>query len=899
MGNSRRVLPTGTITFLFSDIEGSTLLIQERGAAAQELIARHHELLRTAFDAAGGVEVRTEGDSFFVAFRSAPDAVAAAAAGQRALDAEPWPDGAAIRVRIGLHSGFGALADDDYGGIDVHRAARIAAAAHGGQVVLSDATRGLAAHDLPEGVTLRDLGAHRLKDLPDPERIFQLVIPGLRADFPAIRSLDAHPHNLPTRLTSFVGRVNELDDLGRLLAENRLVSLTGPGGVGKSSLATELARQTVDAFPDGAWFVGLEAINDPELVASAIITALSIREGGSRPPAQLVHDFLRDRRLLLVLDNFERVLGAAGLVGALLREAPGLKIVVTSRSPLHIAGEQEYPVSPFQLPRPQPGSGWTEEDYTALESVDAVRLFVDRARRAQPTFALTPENAGHVAEGCRRLDGLPLGIELAAARVALLAPATIVERLARRLPLPGTVARDLPDRQRTLDETIAWSYELLDPAARRIFGRLSVFAGGWDLDAADTVCGPIAETGIAVLDGIAQLVDGSLVRALTTGPASRFAMLETIRDFAADRLAEAGDAPEIRRRHAMHYLTLAESAAVHLPGRNQLSWLARLTEERDNVRAAIQVVIDTSDAEAGLRFAAALWRYWQLDGHIAEGRATIDAVFALPGAERPSKDRVRALASAGGLLYWGGELGQAHAVYQEQLALARQVKDRAGEADALFNLSSTTSQAADTQAVDTQAAKEMLDGALGLYRELGDDRGVARVEAIRGILLMLDGDGLAARTVMRRVADRLRELDDVFFEALVISTLSWACLSLGDLREALVNWRRAMLLHMELADVASTTIGLQAVALVATMRGLPEEAAQILESFEALCRQYAVRPPRPLELLLSMPDYAAQLLETLGTDRYAAAAERGRRMTLDEAVDYAVAVSHDIEAHTS
>jgi predicted ATPase/class 3 adenylate cyclase len=889
MGESRGMLPTGTVTFLFSDIEGSTRLIQELGAAALELIERHHELLRAAFDGSGGAVVRTEGDSFFVAFRSAPDAVAAAAAAQRALDAERWPNGVAVRVRMGLHSGSGALAGDDYGGIDVHRAARIAAAAHGGQVVLSDATRGLAAHELPDGVTLRDLGPHRLKDLQTPERIFQLVIPGLRADFPPIRSLDARPNNLPTRLTSFVGRVKEMDDLRGLLAGNRLVSLTGPGGVGKTSLATELARQALDTFPDGCWYVGLEAINDPDLVASAIITALSIRDGGNRRPETLVRDYLRDRRLLLVLDNFERVLGAAELVGALLREAPDLMIVVTTRSPLHIVGEQEYQVSPLPLPRPGPG-GEIDGALETLETVDAVRLFIDRARRAQPAFALTAENAPHVVEGCRRLDGLPLGIELAAASVALLAPATITERLARRLPLPGTVTRDLPDRQRTVDQTIAWSYELLEPGARRIFGRLSVFAGGWDLDAADSVCGPVAETGLTVLDGIVQLVDGSLVRALATGPTSRFAMLETIRDFAADRLEEAGDAPEFRRRHALHFLALAESAAPHLPGRNQLSWLARLTEERDNVRAAIQVVIDASDAEAGLRFAAALWRYWQFDGHIAEGRATIDAVFALPGAERPSPMRMRALEAAGGLLFWSAEPDGASAMYRAQLALARELEDRAGEADALFNLAHTIGAAA-----DPAAGAEMFEAAGRLYRQLGDQRGEARVDATRGAILMLKGDALAARDILSMAADRLHELDDVFFEALAIANLGGIALSLGDLPESLLNWRRAMELSRELGDLASTTIGLKFMAIMAAEHGRPEAAVRINEAFEALCRTYAVRSPARLEVLLSRPNYAAQLFETLGRERFEMAVGQGRRMSLDEAVDDALAVSHEIE----
>jgi predicted ATPase/class 3 adenylate cyclase len=896
MGESSRLdLPMGTVTFLFSDIEGSTRLAHELAPATyRELLEQHNRLLRAAFEARAGAERGTQGDAFLTIFREAPSAIKAAVDAQQALAAASWPDAIEIRVRMGIHTGAGIPGGDDYVGPDINRAARIAGAAHGGQVLLSDATRALAERDLPVGTTIRDLGRHRLKDLAQAEHLFQLVVDGLRSEFPPLRTIDARPNNLTARLTSFVGRVKEIEELQRLVAENRLVSLTGPGGVGKTSLATELARQSLDAFPDGAWFVGLESIIDPGLVASAIVTALGIREGGNRLPPQLLRDHLRDHTQLLVLDNFERVLGAAELVRELLHEAPGLKVVVTTRAPLHISGEQEYAVAPLPVPHPEPGDPATSDVLAALETVDSVRLFVDRARRAQPGFTMTPETARSVVETCRRLDGLPLGIELAAARVGLLSPAAIAERLARRLPLPGRAARDLPDRQRTVQETIDWSHELLDPPTQRLFARLSVFAGDWDLGAAESVCGPADEIGIQVLDGIAHLVDQSLVLALTTGPATRFTMLQTIRDFAADRLQESGQTADLGRRHAMHFLGLAESAAAHLPGRDQVAWLARLTEERDNLRAAMSWTIDAADAETGLRFSAALWRYWHLGGHVAEGRATIKVVLAVPGAERPSRARLRALEAAGGLLYWSGEPGQARGMYEAQLALARELEDRAGEADALFNLAASSGQVG-----DTVAAAEMLDTAGRVYRQLGDRRGEARVDATRGVIFMFEGDALAARDILRMAGGRLHELDDVFFEALTIALLSWAALRLGDLPESFLNWRRAMELNHELGDLASTTIGLQFMAIMAAEHGRPEEAAQINGAFEALCRRYAVRPPSPLEQLLSRPDYTARLFETLGPERHELAAERGRRMSLDEAVDYAFAVSREIEARVA
>ncbi|MDP9484029.1 MAG: adenylate/guanylate cyclase domain-containing protein [Chloroflexota bacterium] len=891
MSDPKRKLPTGTVTFLFSDIQGSTRLAQELDPATYRgLLEQHHRLLRAAFRAHGGAERGTQGDAFLVIFRDARSAIAAAVDAQRALAAAPWPNDVEVRVRMGLHSGEGIRGGDDYVGPDINRAARIAAAGHGGQILISDATRALAERDLPQGVTIRDLGQRRLKDLVDPEHLFQLIADDLGSAFPEVQGWDARPNNLPTRLTSFVGRVTELEELRQLLADNRLVTLTGPGGTGKTSLATELARRSLDDFPDGAWFIGLEAIEDPGLIESTIVTALGLREGGTRLPGQTLRDHLRDRTTLLVLDNFERLLAATELVGALLREAAGLRIVVTSRAPLHVAAEQEYPLLPLPLPPPQP-SNPEASDIAEVGSADSVQLFVDRARRAQPAFTLSADVVGSVAEICRRLDGLPLGIELAAARVGLLSPASIAERLARRLPLPGNVARELPTRQRTIALAIDWSYELLDPPTQRLFARLSVFAGSWDVDAAEAVAGPADEMGIDVLEGIAHLVDQSLVRALTRGSTTRFTMLETIRDFAGERLGEADDASAIRGRHALHYLALAETAAAHLPGREQVAWLGQLTGDLDNVRAGVQWALGVGDAQASLRFGSALWRYWQLGGRIAEGLAAIEPLLAVPDAEPSSQARMRALEGAGGLYYWGGNPGRAAQLYQQQLAIARELANKAGEANALLNLSATTSQGG-----DLAAAFAMADEAGRLYEELGDVRGQARVDSMRGIGTMVAGDAAAAREMMARAATKLGELDDVYFEAATLTTLSWANFIVGDIQDGIPYWRQSIELNHALGDIASTTLGLEFGAIVAWEVGLLEEAAVIRGAFEALSQTYGVRSPRPLEELVSRIDYLSRLIDGIGREQYETLSQRGRKMSLDEVVGYSLGVAGQIEA---
>src|ERR687891_401210 len=564
----RADLPTGTVTFLFTDIEGSTRLLDALGDRYPALLESHQRILREAFGGRGGIDVSTEGDSFFVVFRTAPQAVAAAVEAQRAIAAHEWPEGAAVRVRVGLHTGEGILGGDNYVGVDLHRAARIAAAGHGGQIVVSEATRALVEPAAPEGVAFRDLGEHRLKDLSHPERLHQVLGDGLPAEFPALRSMDARPNNLPVQLTSFVGRRRELEGVKEAIRAGRLLTLTGPGGTGKTRLALQAARQLLPEFEHGVFFVALAPITERGLVLPAVAKALGLPEA--------------------------------------TRESTG--------EPLGLSGERESPVPPLDLPDPAHLPA-----IEGLSQYEAVSLFVERAMAVQPGFQVTNENAPAVAEICARLDGLPLAIELAAARVKILAPQALLARLDRALPLLAGGSRELPQRQRTLRDAIAWSYDLLEEPERPLFARLSAFVGGFTLEAVEAVADPGGDLGLDPFDGVASLTNKSLLRQMATGPAEpRFFMLETIREYAAERLAEAPDADEIRRRHARFFLGLAERAEPELTGPDQVRWLDALEAEHDNFRAALAWAAE-HELDAALRMGGALWRFWQLPGHLPAG----------------------------------------------------------------------------------------------------------------------------------------------------------------------------------------------------------------------------------------------------------------------------------------
>ena len=627
-GSRSSALPTGTLTFLFTDIEGSTRLVTALGDAFGSVLARHHALIRAAIETSGGIEVSTEGDAFFVVFQSAPAALIAAASAQRSLGTEPWPaDAGTVRVRMGVHTGEATIGGDNYVGLEVHRAARIAGAAHGGQVLVSATTGALASGSLPAGLELRELGEFRLKDLDRPERLAQLVGPGLEAEFPPPRTLDI-PSNLPPQMTSFIGRDREIGEVADVVRRSRLVTLTGPGGTGKTRLSLRVAERLSAHYPGGVFFVDLSALTDPTLIPTTIAQAIGLREDPKRPVMETLELHLRDLRMLLLLDNFEQLLDGAPLVGSLLQAAPNLTVLATSREVLHLRGEQEYPLQTLEVPDPR-----TLASLGDLTGYDAIALFVERARAVRPDFELTDANTPSVAAICARLDGLPLAIELAAARIKVFTPEAILTRLETSLSLLSSGARDVPERQRTLRGAIDWSYDLLDSTERALLRRIAIFVGGCSIESAAAVCDPNDELGVEMLDALVSFVDKSLLRQVAAEAGEpRFQMLETIREYGLWRLADSDDAEPTRSRHEDHFAALARDAEPELLGAHQKAWLDRLDVERDNLRAAMQHAIDDGRIELALAMGGALWRFWQQRGHLVEGRESLVALLGHPAA---------------------------------------------------------------------------------------------------------------------------------------------------------------------------------------------------------------------------------------------------------------------------
>ena len=603
-------LPVGTITMLFTDIEGSTRLLQQLGERYTGVLANCRHLIRAAFAQYNGHEVDMQGDAFFVAFARASNAVAAATAIQHTLASALWPEGVVVRVRIGLHTGEPESSLEGYIGLDVHLAARIMSAGHGGQVLLSQTTRDLVEQHLPEGAYLRDLGQHRLKDLQQSVHLFQLCLADLPVDFPPLKTLDIFPNNLPIQPTPFIGREKEVASVKQLLRRQdvRLLTLTGAGGTGKSRLGLHAAAELNDVFADGAFFVNLAPISDPELLVPTIAQTLELKEIGDQSLLNQLRASLRDKNLLLLLDNFEQIVSAAMHVVDLLNACPKLKIVVTSRTVLHVRAEHEFEVPPLALPNLK-----RLPDLVALLQYEAVALFIQRAQAVKPDFQVTNANAPAVAEICARLDGLPLAIELAAARMKLLTPQALLTRLSQRLQVLTSVTRDMPARQQTLRNTIEWSYNLLDTYEQRLFRWLSVFVGGCTLEAVEAVCSEFGDGAGQVLDGVASLTDKNLLQQMEVGKESSLVMLETIREYGLERLAASEETEATRHAHAIYYLALAQKAEPELLGPEQVMWLDRLEREHDNLRAAMRWLLERFEArqhiEMALQLGGALQRF--------------------------------------------------------------------------------------------------------------------------------------------------------------------------------------------------------------------------------------------------------------------------------------------------
>jgi predicted ATPase/class 3 adenylate cyclase len=832
-------LPTGTITFLFTDMEGSTRLAESLGPRWPPVLERHRQILRSALAAYDGLEVQTEGDGFFAVFTTAAAAVSATVRAQRDLGAEPWPLSAAVRVRMGLHSGEGHVDHDGlYVGHDVHRAARLAEAAHGGQILVSETTRALVGSALPEGVSLRDLGEHRLKDLL-PQPLTQVVIDGLPADFPPVRSLDARPNNLPVQLTSFVGRDRELQAVARLLAENRLLTLTGPGGTGKTRLALQLAALVADEHADGIWFVALEPLRDPELVLPTVARTLSVFPRPGESPIDALADSIGERHMLLLLDNFEQVVEAAGDVAGLLRACPGLRVIVTSRAILRIAGEQEYVVPGLPAPPDTRRLSRVEleelpaavrhPDAAGLDQYEAVRLFVARALAVQPGFAVTNENAPAVAGITARLQGMPLAIELAAARVKLLTPEQILQRLEQQLGILTSAARDLPDRQRTLRGAIAWSCELLDEPHRRLLGRLSVFRGGWQLEEAEAVAGLPPGLGVDILDGLADLVDQSLVRrADEHDGVARFAMLEAVREFATELLAASGDEVAARTAHASVYLDVAERSAPHLQGADQRRWLDRLEKDHDNLREALAWAIGQPDPATAVRLAFGLWRFWQQRGYLDEARSLLDGMAAQRWEMAPDL-QARFAEAAGGIAYWQADLPAATHWYEVALGIRRVGATSGGQesrrqlANALYNRGyiavAAMMQTSTVGAETDPAARAMMEEALAIYQRLEDTGGEGNVLWGLGGYLMFTGAAGEAEAYLRRSMELHRAAGQRTMEAWSLHMLSSALLIQERYSDAAEPSRHALRHFNEGGDVSGITLCLDVMSIVALAAG--------------------------------------------------------------------------------
>jgi predicted ATPase/class 3 adenylate cyclase len=848
-------LPSGTVTLLFTDIEGSTVLAERLADRWPGVLGEHNRILREAFSAHGGIELGAEGDALFVAFTSAVEAAGAAAAAQRALAAHGWPADGSIRVRMGLHTGEPTATADGYVGLDMHRAARVAAAAHGAQVLLSQTTRDLLAETL-EGLTFRDLGDHRLKDLTGPQRLHQLCIEGLSTDFPPPRTLEGRVTNLPAQPTPLVGRDQELEAVRELLlAEDiRMVTLTGPGGTGKTRLALQVAADTVDEFPDGVYGVLLAPVTDPEVVPLELARVLGIEEMPMQPIIEALKAGLASRRTLILFDNFEHVGAAAPLLADLLAARPRLKLLVTSREPLRIAAERQYPVPP-------------------LPESDAVMLFVERARAVRPDFELTDETAPIVAEICERLDGLPLAVELAAAWSKVLPPAALLRRLERRLELPARRSADVPARQSTLREAIAWSYDLLSDEERRLHARLSVFMGGCTVEAAGQVADPDAELGIDVLEGIASLVDRSLLReSEDTEGEPRFAMLATIREYAREHLTETGEEDELLHRHAVEFARFAEEADAGLRTGDQLAWFSRLENEHDNLRAALESSAASEDGETALRLGGALGWFWYAHGHALEGCARLTDLLART-ENVPEELRARPMYALGVLLDQRGEPERAAELVERSLAVFREQGDQQLVARALNSFGGIKRALG-----ELESARSLLEESIGVRRELGDEPGTAWALSNLGSVAFEQGDldGAEARFTETLALDRAH--GNAWGAAVAGDGLAAVALERCDYARAGELIRDTLVSAERLADQEIIAFSLEKAGVLAAAEGNVERAGRLAGAADGL------RESAGFERGRFDHEWLERHLSAVAGEEFEAARVAGRALEPDEAL---------------
>ncbi len=908
--------PSVVKTLLFTDIEGSTRLWAQEPGRMGPALARHDVFLRAAVESNHGAIVKTTGDGMYATFDDPLDGLNATLSIQRALADPTATSHIPLRVRCALHVGVVEHRDGDYFGTTVNRAARIMSAAHGGQVLVSQSAADLLADRLPAGVALRDLGSIRLRDLGSPARVYQLIQRDLRQDFPALRSLEATPNNLPQQMTSFVGRERELADARALLGGARLVTIVGPGGIGKTRLSLQIATDVLDDYPDGVWFVELASIVDPGLVPKSIAQVLGLQEDSDTSALQALCAHVASRRLLLILDNCEHLVDiCADLADALLRAAPDTRVLASSREALNVAGEQTYPLPPLALPN-------SESSAADAARSDAGQLFVERVRLRQPAFALNERNVKTVAQICARLDGIPLALELAAARVGVLTVETIAERLHDRFRLLTGGSRTALPRQQTLRALIDWSYDLLGAAEKTLFARLSVFAGGWSLPAAEDVCTDRDFAPEDVLDPLTGLANKSLV--VPDGNSARYRMLETIRDYARDRLQERGENVAVRVRHCNYFVKFAEDAESHLEGgEDQPAWLARLDIEHDNLRAALAWGLEEADGdEPDLRLAGALYRFWAHRGHAREGLQWCEAAIACNVGQPGTLARLKALHASGTLAWRLGDITAARSLLEQALAMSRELGDRLCEGRVLSNLGGVAIHQA-----DEAAAQGFLEQAVVIHREAGNPAMEARVLNNIAALAISCGRFGESEAPLERALALSRELHNPMEEATAMSHLGYlamrrgefaqaqalhelalatasafgvrefeleemrqlgeAVLAQGDVTAARTYFRDALAASKELGNQREIVLCLEALTMLMVEEKEYRIAAQLCGSADAL--RSAIATPRAYGEHEMYNETVAHCRQALGEAAALAAIVAGRASSFDNAVALAIA----------
>jgi predicted ATPase/class 3 adenylate cyclase/Tfp pilus assembly protein PilF len=900
-------LPTGTVTFVLTDIEGSTRLLHTLGPRYREALEQHRALVRAAFTSHGGVEVDTQGDAFFYAFAEPQGALQAAIRAQRSLADHSWPEEIELRVRMGIHTGAPEVTDQGYVGKDVHMGARICAAAWGGQILVSSATAALASSS-SDDVTLRSLGHHALKDIDARVELFEVVAPDLIHDFPPLRTHGSHPTNLPSRLAPLIGRDHELASLAELLAsaETSVVTLVGPGGTGKTSIAAALGAQLLSSFPDGVFFVDLSALTDPSLVVPQIAQTLSLRETPGRSLRDTLIEHLSEKATFLIIDNLEQVIDAAEDIAALLTSAPQLKVLATSREALRITGERVYSLAPLEVPSRD------EQDPEELERYPAVALFVERARAVNASFSFTEENAADVTSICRRLDGLPLAIELAAARVNLLAPSALLARLASGPKVLASGRRDAAARQKTLRSAMAWSYDLLSEEEQKLFRRLGVFAGGWSLQAAERLCDK-GDLDLDPLDGLASLVEKSLVRAVK-GPEERFSMLEMIRSFAADELEASGESEEIRRAHADYFRELAQEAEQHLVGVDQKTWLDRLERDHDNLRTALEWGL-RYEPRTALVISAGLWRFWDIRGYVTEARRWLaetlsrdfddsslharvmygagclaEAQGDLDEARRlvsgageifrnhgDSRDVVLCLIQLGVIAWLQGDLAEARDFSEEAVTVARHHRDAGLLGRALTSLGERA-----VEASDLDEARRLYEQALVLMRRAQDHRGILWVTTNLGELELHGGHHQRAKQYLDEALSLAETAGDSFGRSSALVNLGLSAMLEEDCALARSNFLSALEIAARVGSLYLVAGSLEGMAITTMIDGRPHLGARLFGAAQRV-REQGRLPEIPLERAL-YEHHLAAAMATLGDETWREAVAEGQTMTAEQAL---------------